>query len=195
MSKQQQFLVMLVGKTHAGKTTFGRRLNRWLPYNILLEGDDINVFLAQRLPELYFQRFIADYGHNHPKVKFKIYFTILKFALSCGRNVTLTFNNVRRQWRARILNMARRCGAKTIMVFLDLPDRILIQRIRRTKRPLNYYFEDKNFEDILLLKHNRWLERPTPYEANYFLVVHKASDLPHIEQRLRHIIRNLGYAV
>ncbi len=193
--KPQQFMVMLVGKTHAGKTTFGKRLNRWLPSNTLIEPDDISVFLSRHLPQLYYRRYLAEYGHRYPKLKFQLYFNIFRFALSCRRNVTLTNNNIRRQRRVRIIKMARRHSAKTIMVFLDLPDRVLIQRIRRIRRPQKHFFEEKNFEDILLSKQNHQLNRPSSNEASYFLVAHKARELPRIERRLRYIIKGLGYAV
>jgi len=193
--KPLQFIIMLVGKTHNGKSTFGRRLSRWLPNSVLLEPDDVGRFLAEYFPQLYYRRCLPARSCRYPTLKFKLYLTILRFALNCGRNVTVTSNNIQLQRRAQIRAIARRYRAKVIMVFFNLPDSVLLSRIRRTKRPQQYYCESKNFEEILLKKHNLWFSRPTRAEADRFYVVRKASNLPAIERKLKALIRTWGYRV
>jgi len=48
-----QYVVVTVGKTHSGKTTFGLELKKNLKHCTLIDGDVVAGFLRDNYPDMY----------------------------------------------------------------------------------------------------------------------------------------------
>lgn len=60
-----QFVVMTVGKTHSGKTTFGMELAKKIKKSCVLDADILSEFLKTTYPILY----KSDWGKNNEKTQ------------------------------------------------------------------------------------------------------------------------------
>jgi predicted kinase len=191
--KPQQFIIMIAGNTHAGKTTFARRLLTWLPNTELIEADPIAAFLYHTHPDLQLRKNVIKYGWRKPVLKFKIYFTILQTALGCGKNVILTNHIVQLKWRRKILRVVKKFNVRTLLVFIDLPDWLLSKRIKQTRRTKETLFKCQNYQE-LLLRHIHKRNPPTTKEVDHLFMVSRVSELPIIERKIRRLVKSFGYA-
>ena len=81
MENSQKYLIMFIGKTHSGKTTFANELKKENGNILVLEADPIAVFIKEHFPELV----DADNNKHYEifgevSLKYKIFLLLLRIS-------------------------------------------------------------------------------------------------------------------
>src|SRR3989338_9178679 len=117
---KNKYVVMLIGKTHTGKTTFAKELKLSIKDLIILEADPIAVFMKAKFPEL---RAVDDLEHTgkfkNVSAKFQIFKILIDLALTTGRPVIFSNGNLREKWRKAVVDLSRKYDRKVIGVYLN----------------------------------------------------------------------------
>ena len=169
------FVLMTVGKTHSGKTTFGRELAKRLGPCCLLDSDEVADFLKAKYPDLY----QADYkeGSQQPTggyyLKLKIVAEIYKMALSTDLPIIFTTSNAKQQIRQEISRLAKEAGRSTILVHFNLADDVLLARIHNSQRLGGNQDDIKSFDYFLNNIQSRRFEIPTAAEADHYFEINE----------------------
>lgn len=168
-----QFVIMTVGKTHSGKTTFGKKLAKKLKYVCLLDSDEIAEFLKDKYPDLYDKDFAKDSNElaSGYCLKRMVLLDIYKQALKTKLPIISTSANSTKKIRTEARNLAKKSGRKLVMVYFNLPETLLINRIKESKRSQKCLYHSKNFIDLLVNKQKQRFEIPNKREADYFLEI------------------------
>ncbi|MEA2088817.1 MAG: AAA family ATPase [Patescibacteria group bacterium] len=127
---------MTVGKTHSGKTTFGYKIAKKLKQHCLLDSDILAEFLREYVPDLYKNDFVKNSnkissGYN---LKKKILTEIYKHALKTNIPIIITSANQTKKIRKEIYLLSKKEKRKFILVYFDLPEKILIRDYIRKMR-------------------------------------------------------------
>ena len=182
------FVIMTVGKTHSGKTTFGHKIAKKLKQYCLLDSDILAEFLKEYVPDLYKSDFVKNSnkissGYN---LKKKILTEIYKHALKTNIPIIITNANSTKEIRKNIYLLSKKEKHKLILVYFDLPEKVLINRIKKSKKSTNCLTESKNFLNLLLNKQAERFEKPNIKEADIFF---KITDNNSYQEALKEILK------
>ena len=181
------FVLMTVGKTHSGKTTFGRELAQRLGPCCLLDSDEVADFLKKTYSDLY----QADYeeGSNQPTrgyyLKLAVVAEIYKAALSTNLPIIFTTSNAKKQLRQEICRLAKESGRSTIMVYFNIADEVLVERINNSQRLGDNQAEIQSFNHFLINIQTHRFEVPIAAEADYYFEINGESNKQVLEQALK----------
>lgn len=188
---EKDVLIMTVGKTHSGKTTFARKINDILPNSVVLESDVISVFLRENFPLIHFSSVNREFGRKFdfekPQLKYAILKTILTFSLENGFRIILSNSNSIKKARAQVIKLIRSYGTKVIMVYFNIPEEVLLKRIKKAGRSTAVLNSSKNFRELLTKKQRVIFEAPNKDEADYFFEIKREKDIPLILDKIRNI--------
>lgn len=164
---------MTVGKTHSGKTTFGKKIAKKLKRVCLLDSDEIAEFLKDKYPGLYDNDFVKDSNELAPGYHLKrmVLLDIYKQALKTNLPIISTSANSTKKIRTEARSFAKKSGRKVIMVYFNLPETLLVSRIKESKRSQKCLYHSKNFIDLLVNKQKQRFEAPNKREADHFLEI------------------------
>jgi predicted kinase len=169
------YLIMTVGKTHSGKTTFGKKLAQKIKNSILIDTDEIAGFLKDNYVNLYNTDFLKNSNQLSPGyfLKKEIANTIFKSTFKTDLLIISTSANSTKKLRKGLLNLARKNGRKVIMIYFNLPEKILLDRINKSNKSKKCLYHSKNFKDLLLNKQSIRFEGANEKEADYFFEINK----------------------
>lgn len=173
-----QFVIMTVGKTHSGKTTFGKKIAKQFKHVCLLDSDEIAEFLKDKYPDLYTKDFVKDSNELASGYYLKqiVLLDIYKQSLKTNLLIISTSANSTKKIRTEARRLAKKSGRKLIMVYFNLPETLLVSRIKESKRSQKCLYHSKNFIDLLVNKQKQRFEVPNKREADYFLeIIDEAS--------------------
>lgn len=180
------FVLMTVGKTHSGKTTFGRELAQRLGPCCLLDSDEVADFLKKTYSDLY----QADYeeGSNQPTrgyyLKLAVVAEIYKAALSTNLPIIFTTSNAKKQLRQEICQLAKEYGRSTIIVYFNIADEVLVERINNSQRLGSDQAEIQSFNHFLTNIQTHRFEVPIAAESDYYFEINEESN----EQVLKQVL-------
>lgn len=167
MQSKEQIAILTVGRTHSGKTTFGRQLAEVLPRPLLVETDTIELFLKANYPPLYSDLKDPDQRQMRGRLKLSLLHDIATAGLESKCNIILTNSNLQKQQRSETINKIRKFGAFVAIVYLNVPVEILLARIRSANRSTAVLTSSANYEELLMRKqYQDLLEPPTLEEAD-----------------------------
>lgn len=168
-----QFVIMTVGKTHSGKTTFGKKIAKKLKRSCVLDSDEIAEFLKDKYSELYNKDFSDNSNELAPGYYLKkiVYFDIYKQALKTKVPIISTSANSTKKIRLEVKRIAKKYGRKFIIIYFNLPEVLLLNRIKESKRSKKCLYHSKNFVDLLINKQSQRFECPVKSEADYFFEI------------------------
>jgi predicted kinase len=153
------FVVLTVGKTHSGKTTFGKELVSTLGKYCLLDFDILVGFLKTTYPWLYepsnFKT--AEEANDAHYLSLKTRRTIFKQALKTDLPIIFTSANSLKKLRRDVCNLAHKENKKVIMVYFNRPEEILLERIENNKRSKICLTRSIDFQDLLLNRQKKYL--------------------------------------
>jgi shikimate kinase len=181
------FVLMTVGKTHSGKTTFGRELAQQLGPCCLLDSNEVADFLKRTYSDLY----QADYeeGSNQPTrgyyLKLAVVAEIYKAALSTNLPIIFTTSNAKKQLRQEICRLAKESGRSTIMVYFNIADEVLVERINNSQRLGGNQAEIQGFNHFLTNIQTHRFEVPIAAEADHYFEINRGSNKQVLEQVLK----------
>lgn len=136
--------VITVGKTHSGKTTFAKALERQLANAIVVDQDNHAEIL-----QTYYPALVPKEGAN--AIKYALTQTIVDHAVDqTDCHVILCNANRNQQGRLRLLEFYRSKGFTTILVNFDMADEVLKTRIDQAGRDTSILRTVSSFKDILV---------------------------------------------
>lgn len=186
------YLIMTTGKTHSGKTTFGIKLSKKIKNNILIDTDQIAEFLKDNYPNLYSKDFLKNSAKLAPGyfLKKEVANTIFKNAFKTNFTIISTSANSTKKLRHSLVALAKKNNRKVIMVYFNLPEKILLNRIDKSNRSKKCLYYSKDFKDLLLNKQSNRFEDANKKESDYFFEINKTADVNNVNNAILNIINN-----
>ncbi|QSS98796.1 AAA family ATPase [Pontibacillus sp. ALD_SL1] len=113
-------------------------------------------------------------------LKYVVSQSILDYALDyTDAHLILRNSNLSRMGRSKLLNQFRQKRMKTIIVYFNLPNQVLEERIERTNRSTDIFRVATTFEEVLKrqsVNEQEDLLPPTQSETDHLFVIKGAQD-------------------
>lgn len=180
----QRFVVITVGKTHSGKTTFARALEKALADSLVLDQDNHAAFI-----NTHYRAMLPQRGTN--KLKYALTTMLVNYAIRhTGYHLILCNANRNQQGRMKLLEKCRAEGFQSILVYFAIPHRVLKARVAKTKRSTLVFRSASSFEEVLSrqLAEDDKLPPPASDEADYYLELNGSNDMSMAIQRIIDIV-------
>ncbi|WP_151734854.1 AAA family ATPase ['Paenibacillus yunnanensis' Narsing Rao et al. 2020] len=186
----KRLVVITVGKTHSGKTTFAKKLEQHLNHSVVIDRDNHAEFI-----HTYYKSLLPKQGVN--TLKDAISRTIIDFAANqTNFHIILCNANRGRKGRLDLLEWFRSKGFVSIIVNFDIPDAILLSRIADSQRSTAILRNASTFEEVLSRQlagsHNDDVLPPTSDEAHHLLVIKDSNEVQSTIQEIVQIARSLA---
>ncbi|CAM4057730.1 ATP-binding protein [Saccharibacillus endophyticus] len=177
-----RLLIMTIGKTHSGKTTFARKLEQRLSNSVVIDQDNHSGFI-----NTYYRKIVPTSGEN--TLKHKVTQAIVEHAVKqTDLHLILCNANRGRTERTQILESFRKQGFTAVMVYFDLPDALLMERVRNSTRSKVIFRSAASFEEVLLRQQKQSgdpnLSAPSEHEADHVLTVTDSAELEAVLDRI-----------
>ncbi|HDR7566364.1 MULTISPECIES: ATP-binding protein [unclassified Bacillus (in: firmicutes)] len=188
----KRLVIITVGKTHSGKTTFAKALEKEFPHSFIMDPDNQAEFINTHYEKLQptegpnifkhvLSKFIVDYAKEH---------TILHLII-CNSNRT-------RNGRMYLLNeLFKEEEYVRILVHFDIPDDVLYERVTRSKRSTNIFRGNySSFKEVLNRQQAESLHEdvvdPVENEADYLFVIRDSKDVKSTIEEIVHLAEDLS---
>ncbi|MFB3167690.1 AAA family ATPase [Neobacillus sp. 179-C4.2 HS] len=183
----KRLVIITVGKTHSGKTTFANALEEQLKNSFVMDQDNhaefINTFYKNLQPRQgpntlkhSVSKLIVDYAKEHTDLHFII----------CNSNRS-------RKGRVYLLEeLFTPDEFVRILVHFDIPDDVLQKRVRKSQRNTNIFRGAfTNFEEVLVRQQTESLRGdvvdPIEGEADHLFVIKHNEDVNSVIKRIVYI--------
>ncbi len=181
-------MIAMCGKTHSGKTTFGKKLLPLLPKTVLIDHDVVAGFLNKEFHEIHNDSdILSSRTPTNPDLRLLIPQLIYDYSLRNGYNTILTASHSRREIRRQQKDIAKKHDAIFILIFFNLPISVLENRIQSTNRSTSV-LHTRNFAEELTRQHS-FFEDAAPDEADYFYEITNDQDAEQVENKLKELIK------
>jgi predicted kinase len=179
----KRLVIMTVGKTHSGKTTFARALEQKLNNSFVMDQDNhaefINTFYEKLQPKQgpntlkhALSRLIVDYAIEHTDF-----------------HIIISNSNRSRKGRSNLLEeLYTKKKFVRIIVNFDIPDDVLKARVIQSQRSTNIFRNASTYEELLKRQQNDSLKDdvtdPVEEEADHLFVIKDNEDVPFVIQKI-----------
>lgn len=188
----KRLVIITVGKTHSGKTTFAKALEKELPHSFVMDQDHQAEFINMHYEKLQpaegpntfkhgLSKFIVDYAKEHTSLHLII----------CNSNRS-------RNDRMYLLNeLFPKEEYVRILVHFDIPDDVLYERVARSTRSTNIFRGSySSFKEVLDRQQAESLHEdvvdPIENEADYLFVIHNSKDVNSTIEEIIHLAKVLS---
>jgi predicted kinase len=187
----KRLVIMTVGKTHSGKTTFARALEQELNNSFVMDQDNHAEFI-----NTFYEKLQPKQGPN--TLKHALSRMIVDYALD-NTDLHLIVCNSNRSRKSR-LNLLEGLFNKNqfvrILVNFDIPDEVLKERVTQSQRGTNIFRGAySNFEEVLLRQQAESqledLADPDEGEADYLFVVKNNAEVNSVIKEIVYISKCL----
>jgi adenylate kinase family enzyme len=182
----KRLVIITVGKTHSGKTTFARALEKRLDNSIVMDQDNHAEFI-----NTHYEKLQPKKGPN--TLKHAISKLIVDYTVE-NTNYHLIISNSNRSINDRLYLLKELFPEEKftrILVHFDIPDQVLMERITSSKRSTNIFRSATNFEQVLERQNVDSLREdvinPVEGEADYLFVIKKSSEIDSVIEKIIHI--------
>jgi tRNA uridine 5-carbamoylmethylation protein Kti12 len=186
----KRLVIITVGKTHSGKTTFARVLEEKLNNSLVIDQDNhaefINTFYNTLQPKL---------GPN--TLKQAISHVIVNYAIE-QTNLHLIICNSNRRGQGRLFlldQLFHKSDFTRILVQFNIPDDVLQARVTQSGRSTKIFRSASSFEEVLTRQqadsHKEDVLDPVEGEADHLFVIKDNEDANSIIQRIVQISQGL----
>jgi len=177
----------MVGKTHSGKTTFGKELEEKIN-GIVIQTDPITLFLKNE----YYVNLDQDHEHDgsfsEPSLKVKIFNVILEHIIKLGKlTPILTNSNMHQKMRTQSIERLQNGGYQVIGVYLNLPENILNDRVDRSNKSTDVLNVTKDFHALIIKQRKIFIE-PRENEFDYFFEINSDEIYNEVEEKIINLI-------
>lgn len=173
----KRFVIITVGKTHSGKTTFARALEKQLDHSFVMDQDNHAEFI-----NTYYKNVQPKIGPN--TLKHSISRLIVEYA---KENTELNFiicnSNRSRNGRFFLLEeLFKKDEFVRILVHFDIPDDVLQDRVMKSQRSTNIFRgAHSSFQDVLFRQQaesrKEDISDPAEGEADYLFVIKDSEEV------------------
>ncbi|CQR56717.1 AAA family ATPase [Paenibacillus sonchi] len=185
----KRLVIITVGKTHSGKTTFAQKLEQHLHNSVVIDRDTHAEFI-----NTYYKSMLPKQGAN--TLKNAISRTIIDYAVhETDLHLILCNANRGRKGRLDLLEYFQPEGFVRVLVHFDIPDQILEARVAGSQRSTAIFRSASTFEEVLLRQQAETdhgdVIAPAEDEADYLFVIKDSSEVPATLQKIVDIAQNL----
>lgn len=175
-----RFVIMTVGKTHSGKTTFAKSLEKEMHNSVVIDQDNHAEFLQK-----HYQKLLPKQGEN--SIKYAITQTILDYAVNETKcHLILCNSNRNRVGRLKLLEQLQSKGFTTIIVNFKIPEHVLRDRVNHSHRSTTILRTVSTFEEVLIRQHNETNQgeviEPKTGEADHLFTIQDTDDVQSVIQ-------------
>ncbi|PEU75757.1 CRISPR-associated protein Cas2 [Bacillus cereus] len=191
-ANMKRFVIITVGKTHSGKTTFAKELEKELPHSFVMDQDNQAEFINTHYAKLQpvegantfkhgLSKFIVDYAKEHTSL-----------------HLIISNSNRSRNGRMYLLNeLFQKEEYVRILVHFDIPDDVLYERVARSTRSTNIFRGGySSFKEVLDRQQSESLQEdvvdPIENEANYLFVIRNSKDVNSTIEEIVHLAKDLS---
>lgn len=170
----KRLLIITVGKTHSGKTTFAKRLEKELRNSLVIDQDNHADFI-----NTHYKALLPRQGAN--TLKYAVTETIVDYA-TARSNFHLILCNANRSREARLALLAKFHGAgfSSILVHFVIPNEVLAARVATSNRNTNVFRSASSFGEVLQRQHAESTQKdmvpPTKDETNYYFEISSSDE-------------------
>jgi len=179
----ERFALLTVGKTHTGKSTFAKEIVSQIPNCVILETDPIAVFLSTTFPKLHALDLDHQGSFSSPSLKYRVFQTVLEFALAQNFNIILSNSNMYEKGRQGVFDIIKKYPAKTIGLHFNYPEELLSKRVEQSGRSTEVLSVSKDFQELIVNQRTRF-QPPNPTDFDYFFEVKDPADLPRVTKEI-----------
>jgi len=184
----KRFVILTVGKTHSGKTTFAQALEKQMDNIVVIDQDNHAEFI-----NAYYKTLLPKTGAN--TFKHTITQTIIQYAIEktdfhlilCNSNRSLNF-------RRRQIASFKEKGFSAIIVTFEIPDHILQDRVANSARKKNIFRSASGFEEVLLRQQQESsdpdFKKPREDEADYVFEMTSSDNHQDVIQKILALIKS-----
>ncbi|MDQ0160765.1 AAA family ATPase [Alkalibacillus salilacus] len=187
----KRLAVITVGKTHSGKTTFARTLERQLDNSFVLDQDNHAEFTNKFYPMLQ-----PKAGPNN--LKYSISKLIVDYAkTNTDQHIIASNGNRSKEGREYLLEeIYNQEKFIRILVHFDIPDEILYERVNESERSTTVLRGDfSSFKEVLLKQQAESklddVVAPEVGEADYLFVIKYNEKFDDVIKKIVHISKCL----
>ncbi|QOR64761.1 ATP-binding protein [Cytobacillus suaedae] len=189
----KRLVIMTVGKTHSGKSTFARALEQELNNSFVMDQDNNAEFI-----NTYYKKLQPKQGPNTLKHAFSR--LIVDYAIeNTSLHLIVCNSNRSKKSRMNLLEgLFNQNQFVRIIVNFDIPDQILKERIAKSQRNTNIFRGAySNFEEVLLRQQNESqledIMDPVEGEADYLFVIRDNKEVASVIKEIVHISKKFDY--
>ncbi|MGR3762814.1 ATP-binding protein [Rossellomorea sp. NS-SX7] len=167
-----RLVIITVGKTHSGKSTFANRLEEQLQHSVVIDQDNHAEFI-----HAYYRRLLPETGPN--SFKYTITKTIVDYAVNeADCHLIICNSNRSRNGRLKLLDSFHNKGFTSILVDFDLPDQVLEERVATSSRSKNILRSASDFEEVLARQNAESnVTAPVEGEADHLFKIRDEDDV------------------
>ncbi|WP_432360957.1 AAA family ATPase [Sporosarcina sp. UB5] len=179
----KRLVVITVGKTHSGKTTFAMDLEQKLKNSIVMDQDNHGAFI-----NTYYKNLQPKTGPN--MLKHAISELIVDYAKKQSDYHLIICNSNRSgKGRAYLLEqLFPKNEFIRILVHFDLPDHVLQTRVANSQRSTNIFRSASKFEEVLKRQNADSLKEdvvdPVEGEADYLFVIKDSGEVNRVIEKI-----------
>ncbi|MFD2042928.1 AAA family ATPase [Ornithinibacillus salinisoli] len=182
----KRLVIITVGKTHSGKTTFAHALEQELNNSLVMDQDNHAAFINS-----YYNKLQPKQGPN--TLKHGISQLIVDYAIE-NTNFHLIICNSNRSQKDRLYLLEHLFPSEKffrILVHFDIPDQVLQARVTQSGRSTNIFRRASNFEQVLFRQQADSVKEdvidPVEGEADHLFVINNDKEVDSVIQSIVHI--------
>jgi tRNA uridine 5-carbamoylmethylation protein Kti12 len=187
----KRLVIITVGKTHSGKTTFAKALESKLNNSFIMDQDNNAEFL-----NTYYKNLLPKQGPN--VLKHSISKVIIDYAKEhTDFHIIASSANRTRKGRKYLLEeIYDKDAFVSVLVHFDIPDEVLRERVTKSQRSTNILRGSySNFEEVLVSQQNGSMNKdvvdPEEGEADYLFVIRDNKEVDSVIKEIVHIAKSL----
>lgn len=184
-----RLLIMTVGKTHSGKTTFAEALEKEMPNSVVIDQDNHATFL-----HTYYRTLLPIQGQN--TIKYALTQTIVNYAVNeTNCHLILCNSNRNHKNRLKLLEHYHTNGFISILVNFDIPDLVLKERVATSQRSKTILRMASSFDEVLTRQQGETNKgvviAPIEGEADHLFVIQNAAEVQSVIREIVNIAQGL----
>ncbi len=183
-----KYSVLTIGKTHSGKTTFGKMLSEQIPDLTTIETDPIGILLNEHYAPLSEDK-VHDGKFRSPSLKYKLFIDMIQHAILLQQNVLLTNSNMHAMSRAELEQLFHDAGYKVIFVYLNLPSSLLKERTDSSSRSTAVLKTSNSYSELLDKQEENRFSEPKGSEGDLFITIKNPKGIPKTIEQLSSVLR------
>lgn len=180
----KRLVIITVGKTHSGKTTFARELERKLDNSIVMDQDNHAEFI-----NAFYKNLQPDTGPN--TLKHAISQLIVDYAIkNTNRHLIICNSNRSRKGRTYLLEeLFKKNEFTRILVHFEISDDVLMDRIKLSQANTNIFRGNYfNFEEVLIRQNAESFQEdvkdPIEAEADHLFVIRDSGAIDDVIHKI-----------
>lgn len=182
-----RLVIMTVGKTHSGKTTFAKALEKEMTNSIVIDQDNHAEFL-----HTYYETLVPKQGHN--TIKYALTQTIVNYAVDeTNCHLILCNSNRNRKGRLKMLEQYHNKGFTSILVNFDISEHVLKERVVKSQRSTTILRTVTSFKEVHARQQDETnigeVIAPIEGESDHLFIIKNADEVKSVIREIIKIVK------